>query len=136
MDIRPYTAADRAACLAVCDSVLPGTAREAFGAYLDEGNPYFVAEHEGGIIGGGGFRTDGDGARLLWGMVHRDWQRQGLGRFLLFFRMREITKQADVTHVHLVAPPDAAGFYAAQGFREISRDGEWVTMSKRLAVCP
>lgn len=130
MDIRPYVATDREGCLAVLDS-LGGTGREAFAAYLDGGPRYFVAEHDGNIVGCGGV---GEG-RLEWGMVHAAMQRQGLGRFLLYFRMREVSKLGAFEHVGVRVPRAVAGFYAGQGFREVGGDGEWVEMSKRLAVC-
>ena len=60
MDIRAYAAADRAGCLAVLESI-GGEGREAFAAYLDGGPRYFVAEHDGRIVGCGGV---GEGA---WG---------------------------------------------------------------------
>jgi len=77
LEIRPYTPADREACLAVCDSI--GGRRSAFERALDAIPMFFVAEHDGAVIGCGGFSIDGALARLEHGMVHRDWQRQGLG---------------------------------------------------------
>lgn len=130
MDIRAYTAADKEGCLAVLESV-GGKGRAEFAAYLDAGPRYFVAEHEGRIVGCGGVAE----GRLEWGMVHAEMQRQGLGRFLLYYRMREVSKLGAFEHVSVRAPREVAGFYAGQGFREVEGDGEWVVMSKRLAVC-
>lgn len=140
MDIRPYSPADHDACLEVFDSnspeLLSASLRPAFAVFLDSGEkPFFVAEHDGEIVGCGGFTIDGTMARLLWGIVRRQWQRQGLGRFLLFYRLREITRNAAVQMVSLRAPRQAAAFFTSQGFREVSGDGEWVEMVKRLAVC-
>lgn len=128
MDIRPYAAADRDACLSVCDSI--GGDRAAFENTLGEIR-FFVAEHDGAIIGCGGFVIDGATAQLLHGMVHRNWQRQGLGRFLLFYRIREISKAGDVAIVIAAPPEDAAGFYEKQGFRR-----EQGVLIKKLTVCP
>ncbi len=128
MDIRAYVATDREGCLAVCDSI--GGDHGAFAKALGEIR-FFVAEHDGAIIGCGGFAIDGATARLLHGMVHRDWQRQGLGRFLLFYRLREISKAAEVAFVTAAPPEDAAGFYEKQGFRR-----ENGVMIKKLTVCP
>ncbi len=128
MDIRVYAAADREGCLAVCDSI--GWDRAAVDGALGA-MPFFVAEHDSAIIGCGGFTINGAVARLEHGMVHRDWQRQGLGRFLLFYRMREISKAGNVAIVIAAAPEDAAGFYEKQGFRR-----EHGVLVKKLTVCP
>ena len=130
MEIRAYTAADRAGCLSVLESI-GGEGLVDFAAYLDGGPRYFVAEHDGQIVGCGGV---GEG-RLEWGMVHRAMQRQGLGRFLLYYRMREVGKLGNFEHVQVRVPRGVAGFYAGQGFREAGGDANWVVMSKRLAVC-
>ena len=130
MDIRAYAAADREGCLAVLES-LGGEELVDFAAYLDGGPRYFVAEHDGRIVGCGGV---GEG-RLEWGMVHGAMQRQGLGRFLLYYRMRVVGKLGNFEHVHVRVPRGVAGFYAGQGFREVGGDAGWAVMSKRLAVC-
>jgi N-acetylglutamate synthase-like GNAT family acetyltransferase len=139
MDIRPYTSADRDACLAVFDSNAPSLLspglRDALAARLNAAAPFYVAEHDGAIIGCGGYSVSGPTAQLEWGIVHRQWQRQGLGRFLLFYRLREITKAAAVEMVHLETPDAAAPFFASQGFRESSRAAGQVHMTKRLTVC-
>lgn len=136
MDIRPYDPADRAACLAVFDSIFDDPAdRAAFAARLDAAAPFFVAEHDGTIIGCGGFSVAGAAARLEWGMVHKNWQRQGLGRFLLFYRMKAIGQAGAVEMVAAEAPRAYADFYLKQGFRETGGDATRVTLAKRLAVC-
>lgn len=137
MDIRPYSPADRDACLEIFDSNLPLESRHLFATFLD-GVPadFFVAEHNNEIVACGGFEINGETARLQWGMVHSKLQRQGLGRFLLFYRMRQITRNAAVQMVTLECPRQAAPFFASQGFREVTGNGEAVVMVKRLAVCP
>lgn len=139
MDIRPYIVTDRNACLAIFDSnspdFIPNESRPGFTAFLDAPSDFFIAEHNGEIVGCGGFKISGETARLHWGMVHRKWQRQGLGRFLLFYRLREITRNPAVQGVGLEAPRQAAPFFAGQGFREIAGDSARVEMSKRLIVC-
>ena len=69
----------------------PGNVPE-FAEFLAKPNgPYFVMEHEGSIAGCGGYFITGESAvaRLVWGMVRRELQRHGLGRFLLLFRLRD-----------------------------------------------
>jgi N-acetylglutamate synthase-like GNAT family acetyltransferase len=139
MDIRPYTTADRDACLEIFDSnspdLIPTESRPQFIEFLDAPSNFFIAEHNNEIVGCGGFEICGEAARLHWGMVHRRWQRQGLGRFLLFYRLREITRNTAVQWVELEAPRPAVPFFASQGFREIAGDSARVEMSKRLIVC-
>ncbi|MFN0102334.1 MAG: GNAT family N-acetyltransferase [Bryobacteraceae bacterium] len=136
MDIRPYSPADRDACLEIFDSNASEN-RPKFAAFLNGGpGPFFVAEHAGEIVACGGFEVNGDSARLHWGMVRRKWQRRGLGRLMLFYRMREITRNSAVQTVGLEAPRQAAPFFTGQGFREVTGDGERVELVKRLVVCP
>ena len=136
MEIRPYTTADRDACLAIFDSMLPQDAgRGDLAVRLDAGDPFFVAEHDGRIIGCGGFSVSGHAARLEWGMVHRDWHRQGLGRFLLFYRMKAIGQAGAIEMVSADVPRACADFYLKQGFRETGGDATRVLLAKRLAVC-
>jgi len=150
VDVRPYLPADRDACLVVFDSNAPGFfkfhQRRDFEEFLDgQSGPYFVMEHEDAIIGCGGYSIAKEKAlaRLVWGMVRRDWRRQGLGRFLLLFRLREITKAGGVDVVHLDTPPDSAPFFQSQGFKvaRVAKDGyaagmDRVEMTMKLTVCP
>jgi N-acetylglutamate synthase-like GNAT family acetyltransferase len=73
--------------------------------------------------------VDGEVAELRWGMVRKDLRGNGLGRFLLMYRLREIGK-AGVNMVR-VADAGAAGFFEKQGFR-VGADG---ALWKKLAVC-
>jgi len=136
MDIRLYTLADRDSCLEIFDSIPSLSGRPLFVEFLD-GHlaPFFVAEHNETIVGCGGYSIQGSGARLHWGIVHSKWQRQGLGRFLLFYRLKEITKNASVEMVALETPRPSALFFVSQGFREVSGNDDAVEMVKRLTVC-
>ena len=136
MDIRAYTAADREACLGIFDSNTPGlNGRDQFVQFLADPGSFFVAEHNEQIVGCGGYAIEGETARLHWGLVHRAFQRQGLGRFLLFYRLREITRNSAVQMVGLTAPRPAVPFFISQGFREAVGDEQSAEMVKRLAVC-
>ena len=82
MDIRTCRETDGAACLAVFDSNLDGARRDDFVLYLRSPlKVHFVAEHDGQIVACGGYEVRGPDARLRWGTVRRDLQRQGLGRY-------------------------------------------------------
>ena len=150
MDIRPYSLADRPRCLAVFDSNTPQffdpSERSLFETYLDRDDlSYFVMDHDGDIVGCGGYYIGEDGlmANLVWGMVRRDLHKQGLGRFLLMFRLREITKANGVQMVRVGTSQHAAAFFEKQGFKaaSVQKDGygpgiDRIEMLKKLAVCP
>ena len=143
MDVRPYLSSDRDGCLAVFDSNSPdffrSEDRREFEEFLNRPDgSYFVMEHDGAIAGCGGYFITGERAvaRLVWGMVRRELQRQGLGRFLLLFRLREITKAGGVERVRLDALQHSAAFFQRQGFKLVAGGPDRVEMVMKLAVCP
>jgi GNAT superfamily N-acetyltransferase len=141
MDIRPYVAADREACLAVFDSNMPEFfgARERGGVekFLEASEcAYFVMEMEDGIAGCGGYSVENAAARLVWGMVRRELHRKGLGRFLLLYRLHEIGQVGGVERVNLEAPSHAAAFFLSQGFKITGGVEDRVEMTMKLSVCP
>jgi GNAT superfamily N-acetyltransferase len=149
MDLR-HSPVDRDLCLAVFDSnasyFLDPNARREFEEFLDRQNcSYFVMENGGALVGCGGYAIDQEKAlaRLVWGMVRSDSQNLGLGRYLLLFRLREITKAGGIQTVHLAAPQHSVPFYERQGFKvsRPTKDGfaselDRVEMMMRLVVCP
>jgi acetyltransferase (GNAT) family protein len=138
MDVRAYSPADRAACLAVFDSNTPRffdlAERRDFETFLDAVDcSYFVMEHDGAIAGCGGYAiaVDTSLASLVGGMVRADLHKLGLGRFLLLYRLREITKAGGVQLVRL-----GTGFKATG----IRKDGyasgmDRIEMMMKLTVC-
>src|ERR1700720_5055581 len=149
MDVRLYSPLDRAACLAVFDSNSPQffnlAERPDFERFLDAVDcSYFVMEHDGAIAGCGGYAIAEDAslASLVWGMVRADLHKLGFGRFLLLFRLREITKAGGVELVRLGTSQHAAPFFEKQGFKVtgIRKDGyasgmDRVEMVMKLSVC-
>ena len=70
-------------------------------------------------------------------MIHQNAQRQGLGRFLLLYRIREIGKAGAVERVTLQTTPAAATFYEKQGFKRVQpTDVHLVDLVMKLTVCP
>jgi GNAT superfamily N-acetyltransferase len=143
MDVRPYLPSDCNGCLAVFDSnspdYFPSGERPEFAEFPAKPNgPYFVMEHEGAIAGCGGYFITGESAvaRLVWGMVRRELQRQGLGRFLLLFGLREIAKVGGVERVQLDAPQHSAAFFQRQGFKLTGGGPDRIEMMMKLVVCP
>lgn len=149
MEIRPYQSNDLTECLRLFDSnpdfFVPGE-REQFQAFL-EGEPgtYFVLEHDGKLVGCGGFALEAEPglASLTWGLIDSRYHRQGLGRLLLFHRMKEISKLGNISLVRLETTPLTAPFFErAGGFRVTNIEPgayggslDRVTLMKRLAVC-
>ena len=128
MDIRPYSNSDRDACLACCNAAY----HSDFGQFLRAPGSYFVMENDDRIVGCGGFSLDSPtSATLRWGMVHPDFRRMGLGRFLLMYRMKEIGRAGVVATVAVCPPPEFAAFYEREGFRPAGG-----LLVKKLAVCP
>ncbi len=148
MDMRSYEPGDHTACLAVFDSNTPRffhpSERAGFEEFLEnhEG-PYMVMEHEGAVVGCGGWaREGGQFASLTWGMVRADLHGMGLGKFLLFYRLREIGKVAGVERVLLTTSQETAEFFRKQGFKadSVVKDGhapgvDRVEMVMKLNVC-
>src|SRR5579863_9346104 len=132
MDVRPYSPAEKAACLAVFDSNMPrffdSAERGPFEVFLDAPFcSYFVMEHDGAIVGCGGYAVEQEGslASLVWGMVRSDLHQRGLGRFLVMFRLKEITKASGAQIVRLGTSQHTAGFFERLGFKVagIEKDG-------------
>jgi len=114
--------------------------REAFENYLDTGDPSFITvlEHEGTIVGCGGFSIEAGTATMHHGMIRRDVQRMGLGRFLLMYRLRKISKfGVPVQFARVTVDPKWAPFYGKQGFKSASQPagGATIELAMKLTVC-
>jgi ribosomal protein S18 acetylase RimI-like enzyme len=125
MHYRPYTRADRPACLAVYDSnaerfFSPGD-REVFAAFLDAPRGFFgvLCEDDGTVVGCGGIGTRDEGrtAVLTWGMVRADLQGHGLGRALGLARLLCLGELPGVTRVTVNTSNETVGFFEKLGFR-------------------
>ncbi|MFN8441775.1 MAG: GNAT family N-acetyltransferase [Caldilineaceae bacterium] len=132
LQLRTYTAIDQDACLAIFDSNRPrffaAEDRAEFENFLNEPRcDYFVIEAKGEIVGCGGFWLDKEHGRagLVWGMVHNNHHRQGIGRYLLLARLQTIGLQVADTTVLLNTSQQPVGFYARFGFevQKITENG-------------
>jgi N-acetylglutamate synthase-like GNAT family acetyltransferase len=101
-------------------------------------------DHEGAIVGCGGYVIDASAseAALVWGMIRKDLQRMGLGRYLLLFRLKDIGRQGNISVVRVETSQNAALFFQKQGFklasvnaREVSSGLKQIVLLKRLSVC-
>ncbi len=121
--IRDYTPADREACEALYASNVPGAYPESIlgecRTFLDEGTSYhLVVEHEGQVVGCGGLELRGEGpfAHLVFGFIHKDFQRKGFGTTLLAARLSLIEHEEEKMTVHVEAGAEVAPLYARIGF--------------------
>jgi N-acetylglutamate synthase-like GNAT family acetyltransferase len=142
MDVRAYQTEDRDGCLAIFDSLTPHLTdpaeRGSLEAFLDtQAHPIFVMEHEGAVIGCGGYSVtpNSDTADLRWGMIREDYRKNGLGRFLLLYRIREIGRVGGITMVRAETSTLSAPFYEKQGFRVTGAESQRIQLTKRLTVC-
>jgi GNAT superfamily N-acetyltransferase len=135
---RPYQASDRDACLAVFDSTAVD-GRDEFEHFLDSGYAAncTVLDHDGSILGCGGFSIENGVATLKHGMIRRDMRKMGLGRFLLMYRLRQITNSGTpVQFAKGRTTAQSAPFFEKQGFKvQRSHDGV-VDLLMKLTVCP
>ena len=128
---RPYTAADREACVAVCRSVVPAYVHPHevpdFEGFLDTledyGCRYVVVSRGGGpIIAVGGVAIEGEVATLCWGLVHADHHKTGLGRWLLETRLGWLQGDLRVARVELCTTQYTFGFFARFGFEVVATE--------------
>jgi N-acetylglutamate synthase-like GNAT family acetyltransferase len=138
MDLRPYTPADRAACLALFDiNALPPATRAGFERHLD-GVPagFLVAEHDGRLVGCGGYGCEGGSPRLEWCLVDPALHRNGIGRLLAMTALRAISSKSQASAVSASSTGNARGFFEHLGFRAVSNGPEGIVeMVKKLDVC-
>lgn len=134
--IRHYQRSDKNACMEAFHTNVPTffTYDEAgdFEHFLDrlidpeETNPtrYYVLESDNRIIGCGGFAEkagiDGtEAVTFAWGLVHRDFHKQGYGDQLLRFRIQEIRKQFPGKTIILDTTQFSYTFFEKYGFQTV-----------------
>ena len=87
---------------------------------------YYVASEKSVIIGCGGFEMTGaQQVDLNWGMVHRDFHRQGYGTALLRYRLDRIRNLFGDATIRVETSQHSKGFFEKHGFatRETRFDG-------------
>jgi len=121
-NIRTYRQDDESACMDIFDSNRPKyfaePERDLLVAHLRRvDQPFFVAEVAGQVCGCGGFQVDDYGVGyLVWGMVHRNWHRRGVGANLLQWRLDRIRQIAHAWCVLIDTSQHTAPFFARFGF--------------------
>jgi GNAT superfamily N-acetyltransferase len=128
MQIRTYLPDDRTACLNVFRSNVPAyfaASDEAeFARFLDDLQAkYWVVDVDGQIRACGGlalYYPERDMATLCWGMVARNFQRQGIGKVLLEFRMGVVATQSpSITRLRINTTQVVQVFYERRGFAAV-----------------
>ncbi|MEV6521963.1 GNAT family N-acetyltransferase [Longispora sp. NPDC051575] len=94
------------------------------------GGDFLVAEHDGHLVGMGGFVPNADGqAEVLRVRVHPATRRQGVGRALMA-ALEDRAAASGLREMFLdtaTNQPEAVAFYQGLGYREIGRETrpEW-----------
>lgn len=121
----PYRPQDRAACLALFDSNVPGffavEERNEFSTFLENlnDNPSYLVLLRGGVViaCGGVMPEPAPGrASLTWGMVGAALHGQGIGTALTTARLALARAMPGVTELTLATSQHTRGFYERFGF--------------------
>jgi GNAT superfamily N-acetyltransferase len=129
MLVRPYKRNDQDSCVAIFESNMPDYFdphdRADLISFLDDlPGPYFVCEVPGrGVAACGGYYTQRESqlAGLTWGMVRRDFHRQGLGRHMLEYRLSEIRAIPGIRTVRARTTQVSEEFFRKCGFVPCAR---------------
>lgn len=134
MLFRPYTAADREACLDAFKSNMPKFFAPSelpdFEKWLDEqesrmaavqSNPteqYYVALQGNKVVGCGGYFIEPDYSKAImtWGLVHNALHKQGLGKELFLYRLLVIRSISPACTVTLDTSQHSYPFFQKLGF--------------------
>ena len=132
MRIKPYKQKYFDNCVDIIESntpkyILP-IEHLAFKNYLLKKNKkYFVLFNGFNLVacGGYGINDSQTKADLSWGLVHRKHHSQGIGSYLLRFRIENIKKKYPSVNIHLDTSQHTYKFFERFGFkvRKISKDG-------------
>ena len=125
MDPRPYQPTD----LSACKAILPT---------LEVPTHFHVFEHNGEILAFGGYEImDFTYASISVYFVHPDWRRQGLGRYLILYLLKQISTHENMAEAHAFATSEFEGFFERQGFKRTSWSMKkgWAVYTKKLTVC-
>ena len=124
--IRHWQPSDASTCMALYRLNAPGRfpteVEKDFEERLTKNDhPMLVIELDDRVIACGGNSSKKDVAWLSYGLIHPDFQRQGIGRLLLLSRLARF----DITQgipVSICAVADSVGYYEQFGFK---RFGLW-----------
>ncbi len=82
--------------------------------------PYYVLILEREIIGCGGLgRNENGTVSFTWGMVHRDFHKQGFGEMLLQYRLQQSAILFPGLPLRLDTTQHSVGFFEKYGFQTV-----------------
>lgn len=123
MNIRKYTQQDQPAVLELFDANCPRyfapEERNDLENYLEsELEDYFVVEMEGELVACGGINLQKEQSKgvLSWDMIHPDYQKRGIGKALVMFRIRHLEEVYQVENIGVRTSQFTDRFYAKCGF--------------------
>ncbi|MFN9301074.1 MAG: GNAT family N-acetyltransferase [Acidobacteriota bacterium] len=133
MDRRAVSPADHQACLDLAAARSP-LFPPRLAAFLAHPADFYVLKHDSRLLACGGFSLSPNSpeAHLHWLLVSPSHERQGLGRYLTMFLLKQISSRGPISLVHASLPPPFETFLLKQGFHP--HPGHLYT--KRLTVCP
>ena len=86
---------------------------------IDEGKALFALIQNEKVIGTGGLELFGDCALLRSLTVKKDWQGQGLGKFITR-QLEEICRNKGIANIYLLTTT-AEDFFRKEGYRVVNR---------------
>ena len=124
LHFRPYTSADKEACV----EIFLGNTPQFFGVnelldfqkFLDIlPCPYYVITRDDEVLACGGYGVNNKKNTIIlaWGMARADLHKQGLGTFLLMERLKQIYKDFGETIVEIDTSQHSKGFFERFGFK-------------------
>ncbi len=124
LKIRPFTVADRVEVINLLRLNTPQyfnkSEEEDLEDYLEnKTEDYFVAELDDVIVGAGGINyfPAEKTARISWDIVHPGYQKKGIGKQLLLYRLEKLRPLTSVKKIVVRTTPLVAGFYENFGFK-------------------
>jgi len=104
---------------------------------IDEGKALFALIQNEKVIGTGGLELFGDCALLRSLSVKKDWQGQGLGKFITR-QLEEICRNKGIANIYLLTTT-AEDFFRKEGYRVVNRADAPLSIknsSEFSTVCP
>lgn len=131
MQIREYHLSDKPAILALfdlnCPQYFAPEEKSDLETYLDhELEDYFVVELDNEVVACGGINLQKDKNKgiLSWDMIHPDYQKRGIGKSLVTFRINYLKEVHRVREIGVRTAQFTNAFYAKCGFelKEVVKD--------------
>jgi GNAT superfamily N-acetyltransferase len=130
--LRTWTPGDTSACMEIyrlnAPDRFPTEVEKDFEERLTKDDrSMLVVEHDGRVIACGGQAQTKDEAWLCYGLIHPEYQRQGVGRLLLLSRLARFEVPPGIC-VRICAVAASIGYYQQFGFKQFglwySEDGK------------